>query len=584
MLVALLGIYVYFLYQVQIVEGTERYNSATAITKDTRTVTAARGNILDRYGRVLVSNKECYNLVIDSTKLFANDDPNAVILELIEMVRGFGDTYTDDLPITTEPPFEYTDMTEIQRTMLEAYFVDKASDFKDAGLPESPSAVELMSYMRTRYGISNEYSAEEMRMIAGLRYSINVRYAVNTGEYVFVQDASMKLISSILENKLNGIEVKRSFTRQYHTENAAHILGYVGLMTQEEYEKYSLLDYANDAMVGKDGVENAFEEYLHGKDGEVEETRNASGTILSTVYTKEPEPGNNVYLTIDINLQEAVERVLDAGVNALIRTRENEKMEQTAKGLWTFEDGKYEITFNTLTFEGSPFPKFGVRFDTQNKFLEFDGSGNVFYIETEFKKDDIIKISGVKEEYADYWKNPTWFDLVKEDETLLHFRGRDGKYKLTLNKGMNAIMMEQLEKASSSSTQNATAMWVIGNDKIGFPSYAQNNINWNTDKAFNLVPLTDTKYELILLVGQNVNGVNFKFFGQKGWGLEWKGPGAYTAKEGGDYIKYASDGNFNANATWPSGKYMVMTVETSTSPNELWVKALDELPSYEMGE
>ena len=344
MLVALLGIYVYFLYQVQIVEGTERYNSATAITKDTRTVTAARGNILDRYGRVLVSNKECYNLVIDSTKLFANDDPNAVILELIEMVRGFGDTYTDDLPITTEPPFEYTDMTEIQRTMLEAYFVDKASDFKDAGLPESPSAVELMSYMRTRYGISNEYSAEQMRMIAGLRYSINVRYAVNTGEYVFVQDASMKLISSILENKLNGIEVKRSFTRQYHTENAAHILGYVGLMTQEEYEKYSLLDYANDAMVGKDGVENAFEEYLHGKDGEVEETRNASGTILSTVYTKEPEPGNNIYLTIDINLQEAVERVLDAGVNALIRTRENEKMEQTAKGLWTFEDGKYEIT------------------------------------------------------------------------------------------------------------------------------------------------------------------------------------------------------------------------------------------------
>ena len=193
------------------------------------------------------------------------------------------------------------------------------------------------------------------------------------------------------------------------------------------------------------------------------------------------------------------------------------------------EDGKYEITFNTLTFEGAPFPKFGIRFDTQNKFMEFDGSGNVFYVETEFKKDDIIKISGIKEEYAELWKNPTWFDLVNGDETLLHFRGRDGKYKLTLDKGMKAIMMEQLENASSSSTQNATAMWVIGNDKIGFPSYAQNNINWNTGKAFNLVPLTDTKYELIMLVGQNVNGVNFKFFGQKGWGLEWKGPGAYLS-------------------------------------------------------
>lgn len=247
-------------------------------------------------------------------------------------------------------------------------------------------------------------------------------------------------------------------------------------------------------------------------------------------------------------------------------------------------EGKYEITFNTMTFEGGPFPKFGVRFDTQNKFMEFDGSGNVFYIDADFKKDDIIKISGIKETYAELWKNPTWFDMVEGDETLLHFRGRDGKYKLTLNNGMKAIMMEQLENATSTSTQNATSMWVIGNDKIGFPSIAQNNINWNTGKAFNLVPITDTMYELVMLVGQNVNGVNFKFFGQKGWGLEWKGPGVYSIKEGAEYIKYASDGNFNANATWPAGSYMVMTVETATNPNGLWVKALDELPLYNAGE
>ena len=338
LILLLLTVYLVALYKLQIIEGEANYNRSSELTNTERVVTAARGNIYDRYGRTLVSNEETYNLKIDTDKLIANDDPNSVILELVHMVQGYGDEYTDDLPITMTPPFEYDpDMTAIQRTMLDAYYVRQEID------PNS-TAVELMSYMRTRYNIDNSYSAEEMRIIAGVRYSINVRYAVNTGEYVFVQDASMKLISSILENKLNGIEVKRSFTRQYHTENAAHILGYVGLMTQEEYEKYSLLDYANDAMVGKDGVENAFEEYLHGKDGEVEETRNASGTILSTVYTKEPEPGNNVYLTIDINLQEAVERVLDAGVNALIRTRENEKMEQTAKGLWTFEDGKYEIT------------------------------------------------------------------------------------------------------------------------------------------------------------------------------------------------------------------------------------------------
>ena len=146
--------------------------------------------------------------------------------------------------------------------MLEAYFKDKASDFKDAGLPESPSAIELMSYMRTRYEISNEYSAEEMRMIAGLRYSINVRYAVNTGEYVFVQDASMELITSLKENNVPGFEVTVSYTRQYHTNLAAHLLGYTGKMNAEEYTTYKTQGYPMSATVGKDGAELAFEKYL----------------------------------------------------------------------------------------------------------------------------------------------------------------------------------------------------------------------------------------------------------------------------------------------------------------------------------
>ena len=64
--------------------------------------------------------------------------------------------------------------------------------------------------------------------------------------------------------------------------------------------------------------------------------------------------------------------------------------------------------------------------------MEFEGSGNVFTVETEFKKDDIIKVSGIKEEYPELWKNPTWFSGVKGDEQLLHFRGRDGKYRLHL--------------------------------------------------------------------------------------------------------------------------------------------------------
>ena len=322
----LLSVYMYFLYQLMIVRGEEYYNRANELSVTKRTVTAARGNILDRYGRVLVSNAECYNLKIDTDKLFANDDPNSVILELVQMVRSYGDEYTDDLPITFEPPFEYDEnMTAIQRTMLEAYY-------KRQNLDPNCSAVELMSYMRTRYNIDNSYSAAEMRLIAGVRYSINVRYAINTADYVFVEDASMSLISSIMENKLVGIEVKRAYIRQYSTDYAAHILGYVGLMTQEEFEKYSLLDYSTDAMVGKDGIEYAFENYLHGQDGEVEETRNAQGTILATVYTKEPVPGNHIYLTIDSVLQEQAERILGNGVEILKKNIAQKRAEGLARG------------------------------------------------------------------------------------------------------------------------------------------------------------------------------------------------------------------------------------------------------------
>ena len=330
LLLTVICIYLGFLYKLQIVEGEDYYAKSTETSSEKHTVTAARGSILDRYGRVLVSNKECYNLKIDNVKLFADEDPNDTILKLVRMVQSFGDDYTDNLPITMAPPFEYkTDMTDIERTMLRAYFKDKE---KENILPDDPTAVELLSYMRSRYNIDNSYTAEEMRIIAGVRYSINVRYAINTGDYLFVEDASMALISSILENKLPGIEVERAYIRDYGTEYAAHLLGYVGLMTQEEFERYSLLSYAKDAMVGKDGIEYAFEQQLHGEDGEVYETRSASGTVLATVYTKEPVPGNHIYLTIDSVLQEQVERILSNGVEGMIKTRSQARAEGIARG------------------------------------------------------------------------------------------------------------------------------------------------------------------------------------------------------------------------------------------------------------
>jgi penicillin-binding protein 2 len=328
---ALLALCVGTLYKLQIIEGAAYYEESQENQSSLQTVTASRGNVLDRYGRTLVSNRECYNLKISDTRLFSDEieDPNSLILEMVNMIEAAGESYTDDLPITDEPPFEYTNMTENQQTLLRAYL-------KGKGLDEDTTAVELMSYFRTRYDIANSYTAEEMRKIAGVRYAINVRYEINTNSYVFVEDASIDLISDLMGAVGNVVEVETSYIREYSTQYAAHILGYVNSISEDELDIYrpgkenSGYDY--DTKVGKDGIEYICEKWLHGTNGLATVTRTSSGTVTSTIYEKDPVPGNHVYLTIDIELQEAVERALESGIHKLQLARDEENAEAVANG------------------------------------------------------------------------------------------------------------------------------------------------------------------------------------------------------------------------------------------------------------
>jgi penicillin-binding protein 2 len=310
----LLGVYFVALYKLQIIGGREYYSVGETETKEETTVAAARGNILDRYGRVLVSNSLCNNLSINVTELFSQDDPNAIILELCKAVAEFGDTYTDTLPITMEPPFEFTEMDTLQTSMLEAWL--KAND-----MDKDSSAVEILAAMRTRYEVGSEYSAEDARIIVGVRYEINDRYNINTTPYVFAEDISMPLLTYLMEQDIPGFEVSSSYVREYKTEYAAHLLGYTGKLTAEEWDTYADKDYSLDAYVGKDGVEYAFEEYLHGTDGEAEIYSNLDGVTLRTKYTKEPQPGNHVYLTLDIGLQEVCEEALASHIESINEER-----------------------------------------------------------------------------------------------------------------------------------------------------------------------------------------------------------------------------------------------------------------------
>jgi penicillin-binding protein 2 len=339
-------VYAVFLYKLQIVEGAAYYEQSQNSIVTTQTVTGARGNILDRYGRVLVSNSICNNLIIDDVELFKQDDPNAILLQLARAVEAGGDRYTDTLPITNEAPFEYvSNMSDLQRTRLDAYIANARKYWDDYDLPENPTAVELMAFFRQRYDIGNSYDSEEMRIIAGIRYEINIRYIINTSDYIFAQDVGMDLITRLLENNTPGIEVQTSYIREFKTSAAAHLLGYVGLMNEKEFETYKVKNYDLDAYVGKDGAELAFEDYLHGQDGVAQVTSTSTGTLVSKVYTKEPQPGENVYLTIDIGLQEEAEQALNSFITQTNAARE----EENAKAITYGGDTQELITGGAVT-------------------------------------------------------------------------------------------------------------------------------------------------------------------------------------------------------------------------------------------
>jgi penicillin-binding protein 2 len=325
---ALLVVSVVTLYKLQIVEGRAYYEESKNNVVSKQTVAAARGNIMDRYGRVLVENRVCNNLLIDERELFPDLQPetitaaNAALLRLASMVTAFGDSYTDTLPVTKAPPFEYTEMSDLQRVFLDAYLNDK-------DLPKTTSAVELMAFMRDRYQIDNSYTAEETRIIAGIRYEINGRYSRDfaTADYVFAEDVGMDLITTLMESDVPGFRVTQSFVREYNTTYASHLLGYVGPMDAAQLPAYTKKGYSNDARIGQAGAEYAFEEYLHGTDGTARVTRTASGVVTSTVYTEATVPGNHVYLTIDIGLQEAAENALNSYILAENEVREKKNAE-----------------------------------------------------------------------------------------------------------------------------------------------------------------------------------------------------------------------------------------------------------------
>ena len=327
-LAVMLTIYVSALYRIQIYE-TQQIDEAPRPQRILRrdiTLPAARGNIYDRNGVLLASGRPSYNIKLDWHAMRAAPHMNENIQELIYAAMDKGIRYTDTFPVTRGAPFEFiTDMTRSQRSRLDAYLEYHKLD-------PNISVSDLLAWMRFHYKIDYTVGILDARLIIGVRYELEIRMIIMTlNPYIFTNDVPSDFVSYLEERGYAGVFAESIYIREYHTAHAAHLLGYIGPMTSDEYAFYKELGYPMDARIGKVGAEGAFEQRLRGINGSQTIRFTANGTIVDIIINSEPIPGDHVYLTIDLNLQIAVEHALRAQIEAINLVRiENE--EETITG------------------------------------------------------------------------------------------------------------------------------------------------------------------------------------------------------------------------------------------------------------
>ena len=303
-LALILAAFVVTLYFTQVVHGSEYRARSISSNATTEAVEASRGILTDRNGKVLVSNQLTYTMTFSREDFTDDASLNEAIWRVIKLCRENDTAWTDTLPLSSRAPWSYLSASRDE---------DFAAFCKKAKLDPSLSAADMLDALRTLFAIDTQYSDAAARAIAGVRYELYSR-----SSYVFAEDVSVELLSQAADGRFAGIKGGTSSKRVYNTPYAAHILGRISRIYAEDWDQYADLGYSMDALVGSSGVEKAFEQYLHGTDGSRLITTNENGKITGELFTKQPQPGATVSLTLDIDLQAAAEEALAATIEGMI--------------------------------------------------------------------------------------------------------------------------------------------------------------------------------------------------------------------------------------------------------------------------
>ena len=362
-MMAVLGIR---LFGLTVIEGSKWDEEASAISIKTISTSAPRGEILDRYGRVLAGNIPSFTVQFSAGDL-SNEEINKVSKNLIQILESNGDQYYDNFPIKFENgQFYYTYQKDIEdwlsaqamptnysaeqafaemrrrqnidegldkydaQTELQTVYnifppisvksmkfmkeLDKESFLQRYYLDTDLNAEQAFKELRKQFEISSTLSDAEARKIMVIRNELSSQGYRKYMPAKIAGGVSNKTIVVIEEKNsdLPGVEVVAESVRYYpNGSTAAHVLGYLGQISESDKSHYvDEMGYKSSDMVGQEGIEKAFESTLKGTDGTKNVEVNAFGELVRVINETAPEKGKDIYLTIDLELQKTAEAAL----------------------------------------------------------------------------------------------------------------------------------------------------------------------------------------------------------------------------------------------------------------------------------
>lgn len=331
------GIILARIFTLQVVNGKSYQENFSLKIQMKQPINAARGNIYDKNGKLLAYNELAYSISINDSTTYSstkekNKAVNAELAEILTVLKNNGETLNNDFKIDRKKDGTYSfnvSGSSLNRFRADVFGKGSADDLeydKETGIDEANATAEqIMEYLmgKDNFGISSKYDGDLAYRIVVVRYAMLGNRFARYKEVKIATDVSDKTVAYVNEHMdtLSGISVNEDMIRKYnYSEYFSSIIGYTGPISESEYTALHKKnkDYTQNDTVGKAGLEQYYETYLRGKNGEQKFYIDNVGRISEIISSTDSVAGDDLYLSIDADLQKATYLALQNEIAAIV--------------------------------------------------------------------------------------------------------------------------------------------------------------------------------------------------------------------------------------------------------------------------